>query len=132
MALVCSKITYYLKTKVLKPVTQFVTKVEKACKKLPWWNPAKYLCVFVTTVIKVVVWVLREILVPIIGVICNVVTASRPSVRLHRIAGSSTPGKNDYIHAYYCPDGSTKYKTITASDEGEAEEKAIKEYANVC
>jgi hypothetical protein len=88
--------------------------------------------VFVTTVIKVVVWVLREITVPIIGVICNVVTASRPSIRLHRVAGSSTPGRTDYIYAYYCPDGATEYKTITASDEGEAEEKAINEYANVC
>lgn len=70
MSRICFTVTEWVVTKVLEPVDQWVAQQQQHCKQLPWWNPLKWFCWFVTVMVRVVVWVLREILVPIVRVIC--------------------------------------------------------------
>lgn len=73
MALICITVTTWIEEEILEPVDTWVTQVQQQCQKLPWWDPRKWLCWLVTTVIKVVIWVSRVILVPVLTVICNFV-----------------------------------------------------------
>ena len=132
MALFCSKVTHWIKRKVLQPVEKFIKVVESRCKKQPWWSPIRWYCWLSVRFIRIVLWVVREIVVPVIGLVCNVVTASKASVRLIRIAGSSTPGQNEYLYELHCPDGSTAQVWITATTETDAENEAIAIYAVKC
>jgi hypothetical protein len=74
-SLICTKTTSWFVKKVLDPVDKWVTKQQQNCKKLKWYDPRKWICWIVTITIKIVIWVIREILVPIILVTCSVITA---------------------------------------------------------
>jgi hypothetical protein len=73
MALVCITVTDWITQEILVPVDQWVNELQQQCQQLPWWDPRKWLCWFVTVLVKVVVWVTQNILVPILTVVCTFV-----------------------------------------------------------
>ena len=74
MALICTTATTWIIREILNPVDQWVQQQEQRCKRKKWWNPASWFCWLITITVKVVTWITRNILVPIINVICNIIT----------------------------------------------------------
>jgi hypothetical protein len=73
MAKICTSVTTWVTKEILDPVDTWVSTQEEKCKKKKWWNPATWFCWFVTFLIKVIIWVVRNILVPSIKIICVVI-----------------------------------------------------------
>ncbi len=74
MALICTTVTTWVNQTVLDQVDTWVSQQEEKCKKKKWWNPATWICWFVTILVKVISWITRTILVPILKTICTVIT----------------------------------------------------------
>ena len=74
MAIICTTVTSFVVKDVLVPVQKWVSQLQQQCKALPWWNPLKWLCWFVTILVQVVVWVVEHIVVPILNVVCVLVS----------------------------------------------------------
>jgi len=74
MSLICFTFTTWVTEEVLEPVETWVSQQQQVCEKLPWWNPLKWLCWFVTVLVKVIIWVVRYIVVPVLNTICNFIT----------------------------------------------------------
>jgi hypothetical protein len=53
----CEEVTEWIEEEVLKPVETWVEKTEEVCKNWPW--PLNWLCKLVTTLVKVVTWVVE-------------------------------------------------------------------------
>ena len=73
MALVCTKITTWITQQITKPVDTWVHRQQQQCKKLHWWNPLSWFCWFITILVKVIVWVTENILIPMFTVSCTFV-----------------------------------------------------------
>ena len=74
MSLICTNVTSWITQQVLTPTNTWATQAQQQCQQLPWWNPLGWLCWIITTLILVVVWVLQNVVVPIISVVCTFVT----------------------------------------------------------
>src|SRR6476469_9529708 len=57
MATECIETQEWIEEEVSKPVEEWVEQTEKKCKKRHWYDPRRWLCWLVTTLVKVVVWV---------------------------------------------------------------------------
>jgi hypothetical protein len=73
MATICKDVQERIEKKVWKPVDDWVKRTENKCKKKPWWNPIRWFCWLLTTVVKIVRWVLVPIITFVLRVICEVV-----------------------------------------------------------
>lgn len=159
MSKICFTITDWFVAKVLKPIDTWVAQQQKQCKKLPWWNPLKWICWFVTVLVRVVIWVLQEILVPIVRVICFVFTFVIGGILLPIGAGfsqsfydwvkewfwpvtlvtglgkkpSSVPGEYIYEFRCHCKNGKTKDFSFTIpEDEAKAQAMAADQCRAFC
>jgi hypothetical protein len=74
MPKICKTVIIFVTQQVLDPVEQWVTQSQQQCHQYPWWDPRGLVCWFVTTLVKIIVWVAREILVPISKTICYFVS----------------------------------------------------------
>ena len=73
MALVCTKVTEWIEEKVSKPVEEWEERQEKKCKKRKWYDPRKWLCWFVTILVKVIRWVVVTVVKAVVTIVCRVV-----------------------------------------------------------
>ena len=161
MALLCTKITKIIITKVLDPVDSWVTQQQQQCSSMPW--PINWLCKSVLFLVKVTTWVTREIATPTVEFVCKV-TAFPIGWTLLLIAipvdlicqkchmwywtnlwlfdrvvlkkqepSVTQPGLTDYSFACLCPDKAPSVEfVITAENEVEAKELADKQCAASC
>ncbi len=74
MSLICTTITKTIQETIFEPIEQLVSKQETQCKKLPKWNPLRWLCVLVTIIVKVIVTITKTITVVTTETVCNLIT----------------------------------------------------------
>lgn len=74
MATVCKDYKKWVEEKIEKPIDDWVEKTEKKCKKRKWYDPRRWLCWLVTTLVKVVRWVVVWVGKWVTYVICEFVT----------------------------------------------------------
>jgi hypothetical protein len=75
MAIECIKAQEWIEEEVSKPVDKWVESTEKKCKKRSRWNPLRWLCWLVTTLVKVVTWVLVKVGKWVVRTVCKAVSA---------------------------------------------------------
>lgn len=73
MAIECIEQQEWIEEEVYKPVDQWVEKTEEKCKKRHWYDPRRWLCYLVTTLVKVVVWVAVKVGKWVVRTVCKVV-----------------------------------------------------------
>ena len=74
MSLICINVTTMITQQVTVPVNTWVTQQQQKCKQYPWWDPRGWFCWFITVSVLIVVWVVQNILIPTINVICTFIT----------------------------------------------------------
>jgi len=74
MAMVCTNITEWIETNVSKPVEEWEQKQEKKCKKRHWYDPRRWLCWLVTTLVKVIRWVIVTVLTAVVTIVCHLIS----------------------------------------------------------
>ncbi|MFE5189924.1 hypothetical protein [Streptomyces sp. NPDC056628] len=75
MATVCKEINERVEEKVSKPIEEWVRDTKKYCKKkFKWYNPLSWVCWLVTTLIRVVRWVVSVVVRFVVRWVCWVVT----------------------------------------------------------
>jgi hypothetical protein len=70
--LLCVTITNFVIRKILTPMNTWATQLQKNCGRHKWWDPRTWFCWFISILVKVVVWVLTTIVMPIFQVVCSV------------------------------------------------------------
>lgn len=75
MAIECVEQQEWIEEEISKPVDEWVEKTEKKCKKRHWYDPRRWLCWLVTTLVKVVVWVIVKVGKWVVRTVCKVVGA---------------------------------------------------------
>ena len=73
MAVTCKKISEWIEEEVSKPVEEWEERQEKKCKRRKWYDPRKWLCWFVTILVKVVRWVVVTVGKWVVRTVCKVV-----------------------------------------------------------
>lgn len=74
MPIQCTEVQEWVEEEVLKPVEEWVEQAEEKCKKRPWWDPLGWICWLVTTLIKVVTWVVEKVGKWVIRTVCKFVS----------------------------------------------------------
>src|SRR5512139_285413 len=75
MATECTETQEWIEEEIWKPVDEWVEKTEEKCKKRPWYDPRRWLCWLVTTLVKVVVWVAVKVGKWVVRTVCKIVGA---------------------------------------------------------
>lgn len=73
MATRCKEIHESIEEEVWQPIDEWVERTEKKCKEYDWWNPIGWFCWLVTTVVKIVAWVLVKVVTWVIRIVCEVI-----------------------------------------------------------
>ncbi|WP_155352156.1 hypothetical protein, partial [Acrocarpospora pleiomorpha] len=71
----CEEVRQWIEEQIAKPVERWISEQEEHCRKLPWWNPLRWLCEVVTIVVKVVVWVVVTVGKWVVTIVCQVIIA---------------------------------------------------------
>lgn len=74
MAKVCREYKEWVEEKVEKRIDEWVEKTEEKCKKRKWYDPRRWVCWLVTTLVKVVRWVVVWVGKWVTYVFCEIVT----------------------------------------------------------
>jgi hypothetical protein len=75
MAIECVETQEWIEEEISKPVEEWVEQTEKKCKKRPWWHPLRWLCWLVTTLVKVIRWVVVKVGKWVVRTVCKIVGA---------------------------------------------------------
>ena len=75
MAKICRNYKKWVEEKIEKPIDEWVEKTEKRCKKRKWYDPRRWFCWLVTTLVKVVRWVVVWVGKWLTYVVCQIVTS---------------------------------------------------------
>lgn len=75
MAIECVEQQEWIEEEISKPVDEWVEKTEEKCKKRHWYDPRRWLCWLVTTLVKVVVWVIVKVGKWVVRTVCKIVGA---------------------------------------------------------
>lgn len=75
MAVECIETQEWIEEEIAKPIEEWVEKTEKKCKKRPWWHPLRWLCWLVTTLVKVVKWIVVKVGKWVVRTVCKIVGA---------------------------------------------------------
>ena len=73
MAIDCIETQEWIEEEISKPVDQWAEKTVEKCKKRKWYDPRRWLCYLVTTLVKVVIWVLVKVGKWVVRTVCKVV-----------------------------------------------------------
>jgi hypothetical protein len=73
MAIECVETQEWIEEEVTKPVEEWVERREEKCKNWPW--PLNWACKIVTTLVKVVTWVVEKVGKWVVRTVCKVVGA---------------------------------------------------------
>lgn len=71
----CIEVQEWIEEEISKPIEEWVEKTEEKCKKRPWYDPRRWLCWLVTTLVKVVTWVLVKVGKWFVRTICKLTYA---------------------------------------------------------
>jgi hypothetical protein len=72
----CIEVQEWIEEEISKPIEEWVEKTEEKCKKRPWYDPRRWLCWLVTTLTKVVTWVLVKVGKWFVRTICKLTYAA--------------------------------------------------------
>lgn len=75
MAIECVETQEWIEEEISKPVEEWVEQTEQKCKKRPWYDPRRWLCWLVTTLVKVVRWVIVKVGKWVVRTVCKIVGA---------------------------------------------------------
>ncbi len=81
MAIECVETQEWIEEEISKPVEEWVEKSEKKCKKRKWYDPRRWLCWLVLTLVKVVRWVVVKVGKWVVRTVCKIVGAVLGFVR---------------------------------------------------
>jgi hypothetical protein len=71
MARICTTVTEWIETNISKPIEDKVEQWARECKKRPWYDPRRWLCWLVRTIVSVVRWVVVTVVTTVITVVCH-------------------------------------------------------------
>lgn len=71
--MVCTKVTGWIRQNISKPIEDWEERTEKKCKKLKWYDPRRWLCWLVTTLVKVLRWIIVTVVTAVITIVCHLV-----------------------------------------------------------
>ena len=74
MARVCTQVTEWIQQQVSKPIEDWVERTEEKCKKRKWYDPRRWLCWLVTTLVSVIRWVVVTVVTAVVTVVCRLVS----------------------------------------------------------
>ena len=75
MAIECVETQEWIEEEISKPIEEWVEKTEEKCKKRPWWHPLRWLCWLVTTLVKVIRWIVVKVGKWVVRTVCKIVAA---------------------------------------------------------
>jgi hypothetical protein len=75
MAIECVEVQEWIEEEISKPVEEWVEKTEEKCKKRKWYDPRRWICWLVTTLVKIVRWVVVKVGKWVVRTVCKVVAA---------------------------------------------------------
>lgn len=81
MATECIETQEWIEEEISKPVEEWVEETERKCKKRPWWHPLRWLCWLVTTLVKIVRWVIVKVGKWVVRTVCKIVAATLGFIR---------------------------------------------------
>ncbi len=70
----CEEVRRWVEEKISRPVDEWVSRQERSCRELPWWNPLRWFCEIVTILVKIVVWVVVTVGKWVVTLVCQIVT----------------------------------------------------------
>jgi hypothetical protein len=73
MAMVCTSITEWIEDEISKPIEQWEEERYEKCKKRPWWHPLRWLCWFVTRLVKVIRWIVVTVVTAVVTIVCHAI-----------------------------------------------------------
>jgi len=73
MAMLCTTITEWIEDEISKPIEQWEEERYEKCKKRPWWHPLRWLCWFVTRLVKVIRWIVVTVVTAVVTVVCHAI-----------------------------------------------------------
>jgi hypothetical protein len=68
MPLICSTVENWATETVTEPVENWVSQQQQQCSKKPW--PLNWLCWFVTVLVKIIIWVTKQVVVKVTVIVC--------------------------------------------------------------
>jgi hypothetical protein len=75
VAVECASVQEWIEEEISKPADAWVEKTEQKCKKLHWYDPRSWFCWLVTTLVKVLVWVVVKVGRWAVRTVCKIVGA---------------------------------------------------------
>ena len=85
----CEEINEWVEEEVSKPIEEWVEQREEKCKKRKWYDPRRWLCWIVTTLVKVIRWVVVTVGKWVVHIVCRIVTSALEGL-LHVFRGLVT------------------------------------------
>jgi hypothetical protein len=71
MPKICTSVTTPVTTFITEKVDTWVETQEERCNQYPWWDPRGWFCWFVTILVMVTSWVVKNIIVYTTEIICT-------------------------------------------------------------
>lgn len=69
----CTEYKRRVERRVTRPVERWISRQERKCKKRPWYDPRRWLCTIINTLVKVVMWVVTVVIEWVPYLICKTV-----------------------------------------------------------
>lgn len=82
----CNQFTAWIEKTLIEPMETWVSQQQQKCAKKGWLG--KLFCWFIVILVKVVIWVVKKILVPVVKTVCCVVSFVVGSLALPFVAWS--------------------------------------------
>src|SRR5262245_53762616 len=73
MPTICREVQDWVEEQIEQPIEEWITTTEKKCSDYDWWNPLGWICWIVTTLVRVVTFVLITVGKWVARVVCEVV-----------------------------------------------------------
>lgn len=75
MARICQEYKKWVEEEVETPIDEWVEVTEKKCKKRKWYDPRRWFCWLVTTLVKITRWIITIIGKWVVYTVCRVISA---------------------------------------------------------
>jgi hypothetical protein len=85
----CEEINEWVEEEVSKPVEEWEERREEKCKKRKWYDPRRWLCWIVVTLVKVIRWIVVKVGKWVVRIVCRVITSALEGL-LHVFRGLVT------------------------------------------
>ena len=85
----CEEINEWVEEEVSKPVEEWEERREEKCKKRKWYDPRRWFCWIVVTLVKVIRWIVVKVGKWVVRIVCRVITSALEGL-LHVFRGLVT------------------------------------------